>query len=143
MLEAVIIGRGRSTPGLFSMRRRILRLRRASWRWTLAFTRKPPGGRTVEGGKYLDCSPEPGGFRVSRLRSASNYAWLRSSSPSPPRRPSESILRLWRIGPELKLGSCLLHPSKPYRTTVLALAFADHSVLRPLDLPVHDLPVPS
>src|SRR3954454_7081549 len=85
MLEAVIIGRGRSTPGLFSMRRRILRLRRFNWRWTVAFTRKPPGGRTVEGVKYLDCSPEPGGFRASRLRSASDYAWLRSSDG--PRRP--------------------------------------------------------
>src|SRR5947209_10537794 len=61
------------------MRRRIRRLRRFNWRWTLAFTRRPPGGRTVEGVKYLDCSPEPGGFRASRLRSASDYAWFRSS----------------------------------------------------------------
>src|SRR5712675_264291 len=79
MLEAVIIGTWRSTPGLFSMRRRILRLRRFNWRWTLAFTRKPPGGRTVEGVKYLDCSPKPGGFRAYRPRSASDYAWLRTS----------------------------------------------------------------
>src|SRR5437763_16445870 len=83
MSEAAIIGRWRSTPGLFWMRRRILRLRRFNWRWTLAFTRKPPGGRTVEGVKYLDCSPKPGGFRVSRSRSASNYAWLRTSAAGP------------------------------------------------------------
>src|SRR4051794_22145234 len=80
MLEAAIIGRWRSTPGLFSMRRRIRLLLRFNRRWTLAFTRKPPGGRTVEGVKYLDCSPEPGGFRVSRPRSASNYAWLKTSA---------------------------------------------------------------
>src|SRR3954453_12493328 len=79
MLEAAIIGRCRSPPGLFSMRRRIRRLRRFNWRWTLAFTRKPPGWRTVEGVKYLDCSPKPGGFRAYRLRSASDYAWLRTS----------------------------------------------------------------
>src|SRR3954453_11223139 len=78
MLEAAIIGRCRSTPGLFSMRRRMRRLRRFNWRWTLAFTRKPPGGRTVEGVKYLDCSPKPGGFRASRFRSASDYTWLRT-----------------------------------------------------------------
>src|SRR4051794_21175807 len=60
------------------MRRRIRRLRRFSWRWTLAFTRKPPGWRTVEGVKYLDCSLKPEGFRASRPRSASNYAWLRT-----------------------------------------------------------------
>src|SRR3954463_2111633 len=82
MLEAAIIGRGRSTPGLFSMRRRIRRLRRFNWRWTLAFTRGPPGGRTVEGVKYLDCSPEPGGFRAYRPRWASDYAWLRTSPVS-------------------------------------------------------------
>src|SRR4051794_40521212 len=79
MLEAVIIGRGRSTPGLFSIRRRILRLRRFNWRWTLAFTRKPPGGRTVEGVKYLDCSLKPGGFRASCRQTASDYAWVRAS----------------------------------------------------------------
>src|SRR5881398_2312071 len=77
MLEAAIIGSGHSTPGRFSLRRRIRRLRRFNWRWTLAFTRRPPGGRTVEGVKYLDCSPEPGGFRAYRPRSASDYAWLR------------------------------------------------------------------
>src|SRR3954468_1733799 len=65
------------------MRRRILRLRRFNWRWTLAFTRKPPGGRTVEGVKYLDCSLKPGGFRASRPRSASDYAWLRTSAHKP------------------------------------------------------------
>src|SRR4051794_18490566 len=80
MLEAAIIGRWRSTPGLFSMRRRIRLLLRFNRRWTLAFTRKPPGGRTVEGVKYLDCSPKPGGFRVSRPRSASDYAWFRISA---------------------------------------------------------------
>src|SRR3954453_21601004 len=79
MLEAAVIGWCRSTPGLFSIRRRIRRLRRFNWRWTLAFTRKPPGGRTVEGVKYLDCSPKPEGFRAYRPRSASNYAWLRTS----------------------------------------------------------------
>src|SRR3954470_21188017 len=78
MLEAVIIGVDRSTPGLFSIRRRISRLRRFNWRWTLAFTRKPPGGERLRGVKYLDCSPEPGGFRASRPRSASDYAWLRT-----------------------------------------------------------------
>src|SRR4051812_22264965 len=80
MLEAVIIGRGRSTPGLFSMRRRIRRLRRFSWRWTLAFTRKPPGAERTRHVKYPDCSPKPGGFRASQLRSAWGYAWLRTSS---------------------------------------------------------------
>ena len=40
---------------------------------------KASWGRTVEGVKYLDCSPKPGGFRVSRPRSASDYAWLRTS----------------------------------------------------------------
>src|SRR6478752_4460095 len=83
MLEAAIIGSGRSTPGWFSMRRRIRRLRRFNWRWTLAFTRKPPGRRTVEGVKYLDCSPEPGGFRACWPRSASNYAWLRANAADP------------------------------------------------------------
>src|SRR3954462_7674234 len=83
MLEAAIIGRWLSTPGLFSMRRRTLRLRRFNWRWRLAFTRKPPGWRTVEGGKYLDCSPEPGGFRASRLGRASDYAWMRSRWATP------------------------------------------------------------
>ena len=71
--------RCRSTPGLFSMRRRIRRLRRFNWRWTLAFTRKPPGGERSRGVKYLDCSPKPGGFRAFRPRSASDYAWLRAS----------------------------------------------------------------
>src|SRR5436305_14762275 len=80
MLEAAIIGWRRSTPGLFSMRRRILRLRRFNWRWTLAFTRKPPGGERTRGVKYLDCSPKPGGFRASRPRSASDYAWLRTNA---------------------------------------------------------------
>ena len=37
---------------------------------------KASWGRTVEGVKYLDCSPKPGGFRAFRLRSASNHAWL-------------------------------------------------------------------
>src|SRR5438270_5793494 len=83
MSEAAIIGRGRSTPGLFSMRRRILRWRRFHWRWRLAFTRKPPGGERLRGVKYLDCSPEPGGFRASRPQSASNYAWLGLDHGSP------------------------------------------------------------
>src|SRR3954471_5285334 len=78
MLEAAIMGSDRSTPGRFLIRRAILRLRRFNWRWRLAFTRRPPGWRMVEGVKYLDCSPEPGGFRVFRSRSASDYAWLRS-----------------------------------------------------------------
>src|SRR5512135_111652 len=77
MLEAVIIGPGRSTPGLFSSRRRILRWRRFNWRRTLAFTRKPPGGERARVVKHLDCSRKPGGFRVPRPRHASNYAWLR------------------------------------------------------------------
>src|SRR3954451_10732930 len=71
MLEAAIIGSARSMPGLFSMRRATLRLRRFNWRWTLAFTRKPPGWRMAEGVKYLNCPPKPGGFRVSRPRSVS------------------------------------------------------------------------
>src|SRR6185312_13039151 len=79
MLEAAIIGWWRSTPGLFSIRRRIRLLRRLNWRWTLAFTRKPLGGRTAEGVKYLDCSLKPGGFRASRLQLASDYAWFRSN----------------------------------------------------------------
>src|SRR3954447_6467255 len=96
MLEAAIIGRGRSTPGLFSMRRRIRRLRRFSWRWTLAFTRRPPGGRTVEGVKYLDCSPKPGGFRACRPRSASDYAWLRPNFRHFRTKPAGDTLRLTR-----------------------------------------------
>src|SRR4051812_13960719 len=78
MLDAVIIGWWPSTPGLFSMRRRILLLRRFNWRWTLAFTRKPPGGRTVEGVKHLDCSSKSGGFRAFRPQSARGDAWLRT-----------------------------------------------------------------
>src|SRR4051794_22021905 len=80
MLEAAIIGRWHSTPGLFPMRRGIRRLRRFNWRWRLAFTRKPPGGERSRGVKYLDYSPKPGGFRVSLPRSASHYAWLRTNS---------------------------------------------------------------
>src|SRR4051794_37805854 len=80
MLEAAIIGRWRSTPGLFWIRRRILLLRRFNWRWTVAFTRKPPGGEWLRGVKYLDYSLKPGGFRASRPRSASNYAWIRPNS---------------------------------------------------------------
>src|SRR6187402_1331244 len=79
MLEAVIIGRGRSTPGWFSMRRRILRLRRFNWRWTLAFTRKPPGGDGSRGVNHLDCPLNPGGFRVSWVQRAWGYAWLRTN----------------------------------------------------------------
>src|SRR4051812_18257250 len=80
MFEAVIIGSGRSTPGLLAMRRRIRRLRRFSRRWTLAFTRKPPGDEGARLVKYLDSSPKPGGFRVSWLRGAWDYAWLRTSA---------------------------------------------------------------
>ena len=36
--------------------------------------------RMDEGVKYLDCSPKPGGFRVSSARMSSDYAWLRTSS---------------------------------------------------------------
>src|SRR4051812_41512768 len=79
MLEAAIIGLWRSTPGLFSIRRGVRPLRRVNWRWRLGFTRKPPGGGRLRDVKYLDCSPEPGGFRVSRPQSASHYAWLRAS----------------------------------------------------------------
>src|SRR3954454_24684403 len=79
MLEAAIIGSGGSTPGLFSIRRRIRLLRRFNRRWTVAFTRKPPGGRTVEKVNYLDCSLKPGGFRASRPQSVSDYACLRTS----------------------------------------------------------------
>src|SRR5512135_3640499 len=79
MLEAAIIGSGRSMPGLFSMRRRILRLRRFNWRWTLAFTRKPPEGEQASAVKHLDCSRKPGGFRVFRPQKTWDYAWLRSS----------------------------------------------------------------
>src|SRR4051794_14915503 len=82
MLEAAIIGSGRSTPGLFSIRRRIRLLRRFNWRWTLAFTRKPPGDERLRLVKHLDCSPKPGGFRAFLPRSASDYAWLRSNEPS-------------------------------------------------------------
>src|SRR4051812_49912689 len=78
MLGAVIIGSCRSTPGLFSIRRRMRLLRRFSWRWTLAFTRKPPGGERLRLVKHLDCSPKPGGFRAFLPRSASDYAWLRT-----------------------------------------------------------------
>src|SRR3954454_3423502 len=84
MLEAAIIGWCPSTPGLFSMRRRILRLRRFNWRWRLAFTRKPPGGERLRLVKYLDCSQKPGGFRASQPRSASDYAWLRPNRKTTP-----------------------------------------------------------
>src|SRR4051795_96970 len=79
MLEAVIIGSGRSTPGRFSMRRRILRLRRFNWRRTLAFTRKTSWVGTIGRVKSLDCSPKPGGFRASAPQSAWGDAWLRTS----------------------------------------------------------------
>src|SRR5512142_1415537 len=79
MLAAAIIGSGRSTPGLFSMRRRMRRLRRFNWRWTLAFTRKPPGVEQTRDVKYLDCSRKPGGFRASRPQNTSDYAWLRTN----------------------------------------------------------------
>src|SRR3954462_11590696 len=79
MLEAAIIGWCRSTPAWFSMRRRILRLRRFNWRWTLAFTRKPPGGDGSRGVNHLDCPLDPGGVRVSWAQRAWGYAWLRVS----------------------------------------------------------------
>ena len=34
--------------------------------------------RTDEGVKYLDCSPKPGGFRVSSSEGSWDYAWLRT-----------------------------------------------------------------
>src|SRR5512135_1946887 len=77
MLAAASIGSGLSTPGWCSSRRRIRRLRRASWRWTLAFTRKPPGGEPARVVNHLDCSLKPGGFRVSLLQRFWGYAWLR------------------------------------------------------------------
>src|ERR1700740_2124064 len=77
MLEAAIIGTGRSTPGLFSMRRTMRRLRRFNLRWTLAFTRKPPGVERTRGVMYLDCSRKPGGFRAFRPQDAADYAWLK------------------------------------------------------------------
>src|SRR4028119_2191840 len=89
------------------MRRAILRLRRFNWRWTLAFTRKPPGGEWLRGVKYLNYPPNPGGFRASWPRSDSHYAWLRSStrrqkSPSGPGRWP----RLYRVEPADGLGHC-------------------------------------
>src|SRR5947208_17194105 len=83
MLEAAIIGSGRSIPGWFSMRRRIRLLRRFNWRWTLAFTRKPPGGERARGVKHLDCSLKPGGFRALGPQSAWGDAWLRTSLRNP------------------------------------------------------------
>src|SRR5512135_712260 len=97
MLEAAIIGSRRSTPGLFTRRRRMRRLRRASRRWTLAFTRKPPGGERSRGVKYLDCPQKPGGFRASRPQHASNYAWLRVSGV-------ELEPRLQVVDPGFQLG---------------------------------------
>src|SRR5512135_1781518 len=79
MLVAVIIGSGRSTPGWCSSRRRIFRLRRASCRRRLAFTRKPPGEERSRLVKHLDCSPKPGGFRVSQSQWVLGYAWLRTN----------------------------------------------------------------
>src|SRR3954449_12130244 len=108
MLEAAIIGRGRSTPGLFSIRRRILRLRRFNWRWTLAFTRRPPGGERLRGVKYLDCSPKPGGFRASRPRSASDYAWLRARCASLARRDSVTLCLTSRPEPAPTTSSHLI-----------------------------------
>src|SRR5512135_1712979 len=78
MLAAASIGSGLSTPGWCSSRRRIRRLSRASWRWTLAFTRKPPGGEPARVVNHLDCSLKPGGFRVSLLQRVWGYAWLRA-----------------------------------------------------------------
>src|SRR4028118_2353423 len=60
------------------MRRAILRLRRFNWRWTLALTRKPPGGEWLRGVKYLNYPPNPEGFRASWPPSDSHYAWLRT-----------------------------------------------------------------
>jgi hypothetical protein len=61
MFEAVIIGPGLSTPGPFSSRRRVRRLHRGIWRWTLAFNRRPPGSEVPMWVKYVDCSLKPGG----------------------------------------------------------------------------------
>src|SRR5512135_2326436 len=62
------------------MRRRILRLRRFHWRWTLAFTRKSPESEQASVVKHLDCSRKPGGFRVFRPQMTWGYAWLRVST---------------------------------------------------------------
>src|SRR3954447_25397459 len=97
MLEAAIIGLWRSTAGLCSMRRAMLRLRRFNWRWTLAFTRKPPGGRIVEVVKYLNCSPKPGGFRVFGPRSASHYAWFETKRVGEFARTSEYETRVLKV----------------------------------------------
>src|SRR5512135_313203 len=94
MLEAAIIGSGRSTPGWCSSRRRIRRLRRASWRWTLAFTQKPPGGEESRSVNHLDCSRKPGGFRASWLQRAWGYAWLRINETS--RRTPPHTYAAWR-----------------------------------------------
>src|SRR6516164_5434904 len=91
MSEAVIIGLSRSTPGLFMMRRRMRRLRWASWRWTLAFTRKPPGVEWSRGVMYLDCSGKPGGFRASQPQNTSDYAWLRTRVTCRARRTSSDV----------------------------------------------------
>src|SRR4051812_47206341 len=91
MLEAVIIGSGRSMPGLCSSRRRILRLRRFNWRWRLAFTRRPPGGEWSRGVKYLDCCPNPGGFRAFLPQRAWGDAWLKTNGLALRHAPEEPV----------------------------------------------------
>src|SRR5512135_2692761 len=115
MSEAVIIGSGRSTPGWCSSRRRILRLRRASWRRTLAFTRKPPGCGRLRGMKYPDCPQKPGGFRASRPQHASNYAWLRANQVRRGSRRHQPGGPGLRGGPEVTWRSPRLYSSPPYR----------------------------
>jgi hypothetical protein len=68
MLVAASIGWWRSTPGWFSSRRRVRRLRRFNRRWRLAFTRRPPACERLGIVKYLDCSQKPEG--VSSLRAS-------------------------------------------------------------------------
>src|SRR6185312_6818772 len=64
MLPPTIIGRSRSGPGRFSMRRRIRRLRRRSASRTLGFTRKPPLTGIVRTCSSLYYSRITGGFRA-------------------------------------------------------------------------------
>src|SRR5512135_3717224 len=126
MLEAAIIGTGRSTPGWCSSRRRIRRFRRASWRWTLAFTRKPPGGEGSRGVNHLDCSLKQGGFRASGSQRAWGDAWLRTNSTALGCVPSTTLY----FG-EIDAECAQLFPG-PLHVALPSLGIAP---LRPRDLP--------
>src|SRR5512142_3277306 len=125
MLEAVIIGSGRSMPGLFSMRRKMRRLRRFNGRWTLAFTRKPPGVEQTRGVRYLDCSRKPGGFRASQPQNALDYAWLRIKTAPEARPPEQSRTAARGRGGQFACPAfrCLNQPAALSRSSAISCEY--------------------